>query len=366
MHPTTTRVAALVILLLFSATALFAQPKTTDARTFELRRGVIVDGGRGAVYIPQPNGAVEAIDLSAGRVLWTYSDAALPLTVDGSLLVVQGEEKLAGRLPIAVLDLQAGGRKVVDAVIPLPNDVRALVTDDLQRSFRATAQRDGDAFLISWTYKEIVIQGMARAPEEPLPTRIVSGAARVHIATGRVMASPAITPRPTTDAAAERIKAIHTLDEMPLQVGNVVALAKGGPGEALTLKRWDVRTAAALPDRELSKKAVVALPSAEKKYVLASERVGQGGPQDPEYRWQIFSLQSGERVGELRRDVSAAPFFVWNENVIYESRPHGYRVGEVWVDEPMKIRALRLSQGAQSWDRPVRHLEYRGPVPPVR
>lgn len=366
MHPTTTRVAVLVVLLLFSTTAFLAQPINTDARPFELRRGIIVDGARDAVYIPKPDGAIEAVDLSAGRVLWTYSAAALPLAVEGSLLVVQGEEKRPGLLPIAVLDLKADGRKVVEAVIPLPNDVRALVADDFERSFRATAQREGDAFLISWTYKEIVVQGMYRAPEEPLPTRIVSGAARVHIATGRVTAAPAIAPRPRTDAAAERIKAIHTLDEMPLQVGNVVAVTKGGRGETLTLKRWDVRTAAALPDRELSKKAIVALPSAEQKYVLASERVGAGGPLDPEYRWQIFSLETGERVGELRRDVSAAPFFVWKDNVVYESRPHGYRVGEVWVDEPLKIRALRLSQGAQSWDRPVRHLEYRGPVPPVR
>ncbi|MFL6247776.1 MAG: hypothetical protein ACJ74H_17260 [Thermoanaerobaculia bacterium] len=348
------------MLLLFSISVI------AQSRTFELRRGIIVDGGREAVYIPQPDGAIEAVDLSAGRVLWTYADAALPLTVDGTLLVAQGEEKRPGRLPIAILDLQAGGRKVVDAVIPLPDDVHAMIADDFDRSFRATAQREGDAFLISWTYKEMVVQGIARAPEEPLPTRIVSGAARVQIATGRVIASPSVAPRVSTDAAAERVKAIHGLPEMPIQTGNVVALTQGGRGEKLTLKRWDIRTAAALPDRELSQRAIVALPSAERKYVLASERVGEGGPQDPEYRWQIFSLESGQRVGELRRDVSAAPFFIHGDNVIYESRPYGYRVGEVWVDEPLKIRALRLSQGGQVWDRPVRHLEYRGEVPPVR
>ena len=360
MRPTTIRVAALVVLLLFSTTVLFAQTKP-----FELRRGIIVDGARGAVYIPQPDGAIEAVDLSAGRVLWTYADAALPLTVDGTLLVAQGEEQQPGRLPIVIVDLQAG-RKVVDAVIPLPADVRALVADDLERSFRATAQREGDAFLISWTYKETVVQGKYRAPEEPMPTRIVSGAARVQIATGRVLASPAIAPRVSNDAAAERVKAIHALPEMPIQTGSVVAMTEGGRGEKLTLKRWDVRTAAALPDRELSQKAIVALPSAERKYVLASERIGRGGPQDPEYRWQIFSLDSGERVAELRRDVSAAPFFIHGDHVVYESRPFGYRVGDVWVDEPLKIRALRLSQGVQAWDRPVRHLEYRGPVPPTR
>ena len=357
----TRRGATLFILLLFCTASLFAQ-----VRPFELRRGIIVDGGRSAVYIPRPEGAVEAVDLAAGRVLWTYSEAALPLTVDGSLLVVQGETKQSGRLPIAILDLQGGGRKVVDAVIPLPGDVRALVADELQRSFRATAQREGDAFLVFWTYKETPVQGKFHTPDEPLPTRIVSGAARVQIATGHVVASAATPPRQPADAAAERVKAIHMLPEMPIRAGNVVALTKGGRGEKLTLQRWDANTAEALPDRELSQRAIVALPSAEQKYVLATERVGRGGPQDPEYRWQIFSLESGERLGELRRDVSAAPFFLHGENVIYESRPYGYRVGKVWVEEPLKIRALRLMEGAQAWDRPVRHLEYRGPVPPVR
>lgn len=364
MKTTGKRVAALVALLLFSV-FLNAQTANREARTFELRRGVIVDGARGALYLPKPDGAIEAVDLSAGRVLWTYNDAALPLAIDGTLLVAQVEEKRPGRLPVSIVDLTTG-RKVVDSVIPLPNDVRAMVTDDFERSFRATAEREGDAFLVSWTFKETTVQGVWRAPEDPLPTRVISGAARIQIPTGRVISAPVVAPRIRTNAVAERVKAIHMLDRTPLQVGNVLALTQGGRGEKLTLKRWDVRTSAALPDRELSKKAITVLPSAEETYVLASERVGEGGPQDPEYRWSIFSLESGEKAGELRRDVSAAPFFVWNDSVIYESRPYSYRVGEVMVDEPLKIRALRLDQGEQRWDRPVRHLEYRGPVPPAR
>lgn len=335
------------------------------AAPFALRRGVFVDDGRGAIYLPRPDGSIEAVDLEGGRVLWTSEDAALPLTVDGTLLVAQGEDKRPGRMPVAILDLQAGGRKVVDAVIPLPDDVRAIVADELERSFRATAQRDGDSFLISWTYKETVVQGIWRAPEEPLPTRIVTGAARVQITTGKVSATSALTA-PPADAVAERLKALHTLAQSPWNAGSVFATTVGGRGGPLTLKRWDASTGAALPDLELSKKAIVAYPSAETKSVLASERVGNGGVEDPEYLWAIFSLESGERLGELRLNVSAAPFFVWKDSVVYESRPYGYRVGEVWVDEPLKIRAVRLSRGVPAWDRPVRPLEYRGPVPPVR
>lgn len=358
MHIRTPRVVSLALSLILASTAL-AQP-------FALRRGVIVDGGRGVLYLPQTNGEVEAIDLSAGRVLWSSAEAALPLAVDGSLLIAQGEETKKGRLPVAILDLDAGGRKVVDAVIPLPDDVVALIADDFERSFRAIAEREGNSFLVSWTFTERVVQGVWRDPDEPLPTRTITGAARVVINTGQVLAAATPPAKPGTEASAERVRALFALAQTPWHAGNVLSSIEGGRGGPLTLKRWDARTSTPLPDRVLLKKAIVALPSAEEKHLLASERVGEGGPDDPEYRWSIFSLETGERIGEMRRDVSAAPFVVWKDNVVFESRPYGYRIGEVWVDEPLKIRASRLSRGEQVWDRTVRHLEYRGPVPPVR
>jgi hypothetical protein len=132
------------------------------------------------------------------------------------------------------------------------------------------------------------------------------------------------------------------------------------------LKRWDARTGQALPDRTLLETALVALASADQQHLLASERVGTGGPSDPEYRWSIFSLESGERVGELRRDVSASPFFVWKDEIVFISQPYGLRSGDEWIEEPLKVRAFRLTDGGPVWDRAVRDLEYRGTTPPAR
>jgi hypothetical protein len=357
---------ALSVALLAGTSGLVAQ--TIDVQTsFDLRRGVIVDGGREAIYLCEPGGAIEAVDLSAGRLLWSSTEAALPLTLDGHFLVAQTEETRPGRLPIAVLDVDAGGRRVIEAVIPLPDDIRATIADDQRRSFRVTALRDEDGFLISWTYTEHIIEGSTRDPQQPMPTHVVTGAAHVDLATARVVPVAATTvSRVRTDAAAERIKSIEGLAQTPVRTGSVLSSVQGGRGGPLTLKRWDAVTGVALPDRELLQKAIVALPSADQSVVLGSERVGEGGPEDPEYRWSIFSLETGERLAEIRRDVSAAPFFIWDSNVVFESRPYGYRIGEVWVDEPLKIRAVRFSRGVPVWDRAVRHLEYRGPVPPAR
>jgi hypothetical protein len=346
--------AALWVVFSFSAASIHAQPGAVAATPFELRRGVIVDSGRNAIYLPAPDSSIQAIDLSAGRVLWETHDAALPLTADDSLLVAQGEEREKDELPIAVLDLQTAGRKTLEAVIPLPRGVRALVADEKGRSFRARAELQGNSVVISWTYRNLNVEGVAPPPGERPRVRIVSGEARIDLRSGNVVAMPGgpLVEDPVPPAR--------------WNAGNVLASTSGGRGGPVTLKRSDARTGAPLPDRVLVKKGIVALPSAERSHLLASERVGKGGPDDPEYRWTIFSSETGERIGELHRDVSAAPFFLAGGNVVFESRPFGYRVGEVWVDEPLKIRAMRLSQGVPVWEHPVRHLEYRGPVPPAR
>jgi hypothetical protein len=108
------------------------------------------------------------------------------------------------------------------------------------------------------------------------------------------------------------------------------------------------------------------MPSADQNHLLTSERVGEGGPDDPEYRWVIFAMDTGDRVTELRRDVSAASFFVFSDSVILESRPHGYLRGDLRVDEPLEIQSVRLSTGVPKWKVELRDLSYRGPRPPAR
>jgi hypothetical protein len=339
----------------------------TATRVFELRHGVVIDAARGAVYVGEPKRGIDAVDLSTGRSLWRSAEAALPLALHGQLLAAQEEEAQPGpRLRIAVLDVEDGGRKVIDSAAALPADARALVADQLGRSFRATAESDGNGFLISWSYKETLVQGIARPPGEPPPTLVLSGAIRIGLdGCAATTDAAAARPQPNADQMAERLMKSEGLPNPPWRAGSVLAITVGGRGGPLTLKRWDARTGQALPGLVLLKQALVALASTDKTHVLASERVGAGGPGDPEYRWSIFSIETGEKVGELRRDVSAAPFFVWRDIVIFESQPHGYRNGDTWVDEPLKIIAIRCSTGESVWDRAVRGVEYRGPTPPA-
>jgi len=346
----------LSILLLIPITGFAAQPSSA----FLLRRGAIVDASRGAAYISKPNGTIDALDLASGRTLWTSAAAALPLGASQDVLVAQSEERSPARkFQIAVLDT-ASGRKLSEASVTLPEGVRALVTDEEGKAFRATAEREGAVFVVSWFYQESPMEGIAPQSGEPA-WRLFAGSARISAQSGKVIAAEGGAVR---DVPA-RWRTYDSPPRAPWRAGAALAQTEGGRGRPLTLKRTEAATGRELPDQALSSRALVAVASADERNLLASEQVGEGGPDDPEYQWNIFTLETGERAGELRRDVSAAPFFVFSDSVIFESRPHGYLRGDVRVEEPLEIHSVRLSSGVPKWKVELRDLSYRGPRPPA-
>lgn len=338
-------------LVLASVFVLAAPPPQEPG--FELRRGVFVDGA--AAYLAAPQGGIAAVDLASGRTLWTSELDAVPVALLGTLLVTQVEEIPAQqRLRVVILDTAARGRKVAEATIPLPEDVIAIVEDQLERTFRVRAQRDGTGILVSWQFAYRDVKG-ARIEGQTLFERIVDGAAHIDLATGRAVVLPARAPKANAFAADpdERWRA-----------GAVLARTEGGRGGPLVLERWNASTGAKLPDLQLLRHAIASLPSADRAHVLGAERASAGGTQDPEYRWSIFSVETGALLGELRRESSAAPFVVADGNVVFETPRNGIRHGEEWLIEPLKIRGVRLSTGVTVWDHEIRELRYRGPVPP--
>ncbi len=308
------------------------------AAAFPLRDSVIVDAQRGVAYAGKPGGGIQALDLVSGRLMWSSADAAMPLATNGRLILARGEDAIPSpRLLLVVLD--ADGKTVRQTPVPLPEPVRGLVSDDPVRQFRVSATAEADAFIVSWTFHS------RRGEPEPLN---LSGAFRFEPNSGRTITLPA--PALPSQAA-------------PWRVGNVIASTSGGHGEALTLKRWDATMQRALPDVALSRKSIAELRSSDGAHLVVSERAGAGGADDPEYRWSIFSLETGAKLGEIRRDVSASPFFVHGDSVIYSAQPHGFLRGGEWVNENLKIESVRLSNGAPQWDLEVRDVEYHGPIP---
>ncbi|HKR63591.1 MAG TPA: hypothetical protein VJZ00_07655 [Thermoanaerobaculia bacterium] len=351
VRPVVRRAHVFAFVFLFAATLRADLP----GNGVEVRRGVVADVAGGTLYASAVGGGIDAIDAATGRVLWSSNDAAVPLTLVGGRLVAQVEEKPAvERLRLALIDTASRGRKVADAIVALPDGVDAIVADNLTRSFRVTAEHDASGVVISWMFTEVEDDGGIHVPGEVSQQRIVNGAARVDLETGRVtpLAPRRVISNSATDAA--------------WRAGDVLSSVEGGRGAAIVLKRRDARTGAVLPDRELLPRGLFALPSADRAYLLATSRVGAGGPEDPEYQWSIFSAATGELLGELRREISASPFVVANGNIIFEAPPRGYKSGDTWIDEPLTLRAVRLSSAVPVWDHEVRDLRYTGKQPPSK
>ena len=153
--------------------------------------------------------------------------------------------------------------------------------------------------MISWSQTQLEMGGIA--PEEPSRPRVTSGAALIDPRSGRLtsVTGAATAPREPLPLAIARQFGARTPELGPFRAGSVVATAEGGHGNAVTLKRWDAHTGQLQPERTVSARAVAVLPSADERYLVASEHVPTDDLTQPQYRWSIVSLETGDRVEPL-------------------------------------------------------------------
>jgi hypothetical protein len=326
--------------------------------SFQLNPGVLVDAERGEAYVMSPEGGIVAVGLTDGAPVWRSSKAEKPLTLAGELLIGQAETPgPANVLRIVTLDTGKRGEQVNEALVELPPGVQAMVGPSLNRSFTAEARaepEEREEVAISWQFVERPLRGIAPGPIEVLPGEaspavsvapapmgalepggeptIVRGAARVDVSSGTVTATeatrmPGAPGQPTVSA------------------GDSAAATDLGPGELLP----------GVPDPQFL--------SADGRHVLSSQRVADD-PEWDKYLWTIFERDSGRRVGELRTHLRYAPFFVDNTRVICQTPPYERLQGPDMVQEPLQLRAVDLSTGAQVWSQPVRDTVGRQPPPP--
>jgi hypothetical protein len=103
--------------------------------------------------------------------------------------------------------------------------------------------------------------------------------------------------------------------------------------------------------------------SADGRHVLASEWIGNDSSWN-KYRWTIYALANGARVGEIPAPFPQAPFFVSGAALVFEGRPFVRRVDDgALVREPLRLRAVELANGAEAWTAPLRDTAFYGPFP---
>jgi hypothetical protein len=130
------RVIAFMLLFAVNVSGWAApQPASLEFRqvtdNFEFRSGVIVDSRELTVYLMNPNGGIDAVDLSSGKHIWSTSNSAKPLLLNDRRLVTQAASGAPTNfLRIVVLDAD-NGRELLATTVELPRDVQAAIDDGL-------------------------------------------------------------------------------------------------------------------------------------------------------------------------------------------------------------------------------------------
>ncbi len=341
-------------------------PSEKTDSPFEMLRGVIVDPGSERLYLMNPQGGIDALELASGKLLWTASAAGRPLAAFDDRLAAQAEPARGSRsLPIALLSTKDGGRIDPSIAVPMPAGVMPPSIDNrlgFESSVDARAEQDG--LLIWWAVTSRQISGLPR----PASVRNDSGAALISLRTYR---ATTLAPeqararlRSATSSATPRLTGTEGLYFPPQQAAQFFVSVKLGPasaGQPAVLKRWSADSGKPLPDTDLGPGYVVSSVSADQSLFLAVSKASTTGPG---YLWSLYAIASGERVAEARLSDSAQPFFVWHSILIYQAAPTSRSAGGNRVEEPLALSGLNLKTGAQIWKRALRDTSYHGSYPP--
>jgi len=304
-----------------------------DNEPFELRSGVIVDPGRGLIYVMNSKSGIDALDITKGTLEWRIDYAAKPLALSGNHLICQVESKSGdNELRIAVLNVQEQGQLVLTNFIRLPSDVRVSISDTLNSTFNTYGRIQDGEFILAWKYSYRPIRGIPPQDSErdkrkqsiieSDTPKITSGVIKLDLASGEMSilreeeARISLVPRGPNLAAHERLARIKGIQFI----------------------------------------------SADNAHVLTSQRVTNDSVWD-KYGWTIYERTTGKQIAQIKNHKSYAPFFVFNSMLFYETGPYMRRIDKSLEDEPLKIRAVSLQTGEVVWSWEIRDTKYRGPFP---
>lgn len=315
-----------------------ASPNLTETDNLQLHRGVLVAPSTGAVYLAAPDGAIDALDLSTGNVVWRTDAAALPLLVDGKTLVAQAEPERAGEMTVATFDLDGTGVPRHLTRVELPSHVQAQVTKSLRTSFEARAETVGDQVELTWTSQTGPAKGISPMVKDGLEGPVDARSAAPKARPTKLSDAGAVLLDPSNgalEAAPARKAAESTYGPVLLELAQ---------GTGLT----------GIEGRQFL--------SADGAYVLASARRA-GAPLQSRYQWTIYDRASGESVGAVTMPVSARPFVVQDGTLVLVTPPQTFRKDGDWSVETFAVRGIDLVSGAERWKRTVRDFEHSGPMP---
>jgi hypothetical protein len=289
---------------------------------FVLRYGVVVDVERDEIFAMAPEGGVNAISLSDGKLTWNRTDVWVPLIVSSGVLVCQAKQSSPHGLAIKLLD-PSNGNELASTEIGLPNKVVPYVGTGSTGRFEVEAFAfENESALVKWSFFPIVRRGVTDL-NEPAP-QLMEDAAIVKLSDGAV--------RKADVSDVERLKLRNS--------------------------------SMAVVNRINTKSPFVQGFSSDGRHTLEGKK--HGGDKGIFYNWRLVERDSGKVIGEFRSEVAAfAPFVSKLGRLYFVDRPALKRSADGRIEnKPPSIRVIELSNSKELWSHEIRDTSFRGPSPP--
>lgn len=322
----------------FAAVALvlspFAAVGSPKPEPVALRDGLVVDTAQAIAYVMHPQGGVAAIDLRNGAMLWRSAAAERPLTLDGDLLVAQARPGERGELRVVALDSRRAGTRIAEADLPMPAGVRAEASETLSHLFSVTARPSTEGIVVLWESQDRpALQRRTGLSVHDDAALARLGAKRT--AWGDLLGFAIFDPR------AGRL--------LPLDAER---------GELVAGLRKSGSTSLSRPDASERLFA-----SIDGRHVLASRKVGRLTAAGEPYSWTISEAAGGRTLGTIGGRTSMSPFLVVETLVVQVVLPRLQRHGEQVRELPLRLRAVNLISGQESWSVAIHDSAFQGPTP---
>lgn len=289
-----------------------------------LREGVVLDKGRGEIYLLAPDQRLEVLSSKTGKLLWETAESFNPLGLVKGRLV--GQVKDASKEEAFVLktiDPKRKGTTLKADSINLPDNIKVDFAEATNAFMTQSKIIGGDIYVL-WEYYP-PLQGIYKGekPQHAGLDSMQAGIIKIDKNTGKANLVPG--------------------DELLSNFQKSILLE----GE-----------------HKLPNISAEQFLSADDKHILVSIPL-EIDTAFMAYLWQIYD-KNGKKVGELYDYRSFAPFYVMGNTMIYEWGPYIRRMENQLVEVPLQIKAYDLTNGKTLWARTILDESNRKYSPPAR
>ncbi len=310
----------------------YAQAQGTNPDFTQLREGVIVNKNRSEVYITTPQNRVQALAIGTGQTLWTSGMEATPLAVVNTKLIalakaVSPNSLRSNEIGIVELDITRNGSRLGAYNQLLPSNVNLKDSTNTNFVFTISPRWVQNNTYLAWRYTAFPTRGIydAETDRENIRNNTDSGAFRVEKIGGRLnaMANSALPP--------------DLNRQNPIVVNKVSGRDKFGQ-----------------------------FLSADRQHNLVSTKFADESVFE-HFRWEVFEVATGRKLGELTDYRSYAPFYITGNTIIYEKGPYvlADKSGNI-QNVPLQLVAVNIANGQTLWKKDIFDNVYRGQLPPAK